>query len=322
MKDNKPTYHPFSFLAKLGLMLMLFQISTTGLRAQELKPEVSLDTAKIRIGEQITYTISIPKTAREIIFPERLDLMGLEELYQSPYDTIRGRVFKQYRITGFDSGAFYIPSQQLLINNRRMMTDSLLVEVATVTVDTIKNPLNPIKPLEAEPYVFDDFEPYIKWGLIILLSILALFFGIQYWRNRDKDSEPEPQIPPYEEAKNRLEALDLSVYVAEGRFKDYYSELTDILRTYVEDEYHLPAKESTTDELLDFLKDFNELKRASLSPELLAKLKALLQDADLVKFAKMTPDQNALSSDKALTEYLIDEFEQALIRKEEEDVES
>lgn len=310
-------------LKTLGLQLMLlFSFSQAELSAQELKPEVSLDTANIRIGEQMVYTISIPKTAREVIFPERLDLMGLEEVFQSPYDTIKGKVFKKYLITGFDSGAYYIPSQQILVNNRRMMTDSLLVQVATVAVDTVKNPLNPIKPLAAEPYIFDDFEPYIKWGLILILAVLAIFFGIKSWRNRDKEQEPEPQIPPYEEAKNRLEALDLEVYVSQGRFKEYYSELTDILRTYVEDEYHLPAKESTTDELMEFLKDFTELKKAALSPELLAKLKGLLQDADLVKFAKMKPTQNALESDKAVTEYLIDEFEQALIRKEEEDAES
>ncbi|MGB0836621.1 MAG: hypothetical protein ACPGRE_00865 [Flavobacteriaceae bacterium] len=288
--------------------------------AQELHPEVSVDTAQIRIGEQFLYSIGVDKTAKEVIFPEQLELFNLEVVLGLPMDTLKGRVYKRYVLTGFDSGAFYIPKQQLLVNNRRIVTDSILINVATVKVDTVENPLYGIKAVAAEPYIFDDFKPVLGWIALVVLIVMLGYFAYRFFVDtRVKQEAIKPAIPPYQLAKQRLEALDKETFIQEGRVKEYYVELTDILRTYIEEQCLLPAKESTTDELLDFLKDFKMIRSAELSTEWLLKLKGLLQEADLVKFAKLSPEASRLDQDKNLTVYLVDELKKtqdALKQKE------
>ncbi|MDA8595616.1 BatD family protein [Flavobacteriaceae bacterium] len=295
----------------LGMILLCI---SPALKAQNL--EAVVDTTQIRIGEQITYSIVLDKTTNSVIFPEQLELFGLEVVAQSSIDTFKNKVIKQYLITGFDSGSYYIPAQQLLVNNQRYLTDSIKIDVATVAVDTLENPMFPVKSIAAEPYIYDDFRPYVNAGLLILLAIIALYFVYTYFKANKKEAvEMAPAIPPYQLAKQRLDELDPEALEA----KEFYVELTDILRTYIEDEYLIPAKESTTDELIEYLKDVQTLNRLDLTNDLIKQVKGLLMDADLVKFAKMTPTENQLKQDQKLTAFLVDEFK-AVGKEEDQNV--
>jgi hypothetical protein len=304
---------------KVFKIIGLFLVFCSFAQAQQLNPNVRVDTAKIRIGEQFRYEISLPKTVNNVIFPEQLELFNLETVGQSAIDTFQGRVIKTYLLTGFDSGAFYIPSQQLLVNNRRFDTDSIRIEVATVPVDTLKNPMFPVKLNTAEPYIFDDFKPLLRGFILGLFIVIFIYFVYNYFKTKDsKTTKSKPAIPPYDLAKSRLDALDQESFVKSGRIKEYYSELTDILRTYLEDEYLIPAKESTTDELIEYIKDLKRLKRTGVQDEVVVKIKLLLQDADLVKFAKSNPSEIQLDQDKNKTNYLIDQFREGLPQVTEE----
>ena len=83
----------------------------------------------------------------------------MEIVEDLPLDTVKNNLFKKYILTGFDSGAFYIPSQQIFIRNRAYIADSILINVATVAVDTLQQKMFPIKSIQSEPWVFDDFKP-------------------------------------------------------------------------------------------------------------------------------------------------------------------
>jgi hypothetical protein len=83
-----------------------------------------------------------------------------------------------------------------------------------------------------------------------------------------------------------------------NEIKKYYSELTEIVRAYIEKELKVPALEITTHELIDILSDFNEAKTIHTSRETIKKLNALLREADLVKFAKSTPLSHEIEEDR------------------------
>ncbi len=66
------------------------------------------------------------------------NLKNLEVVNDIEVDTLKNALIKKYVMTGFDSGAFYIPSQQIFIKNRVYITDSILINVATIAIDTTK----------------------------------------------------------------------------------------------------------------------------------------------------------------------------------------
>ncbi len=266
--------------------------------------KVEVDTTNIRIGEQFNLKISVDET-QNVIIP-KLQLKGLEIIDSTKVDTVKNILIRKYILTGFDSGAFYIPQQQIFVKNQAYLTDSLLINVATIAVDTTKVKKFPIKSIKSEPYTFDDFKIY----LYIILAVLAIIGFWIYWfviRKR-KEQEEEPtyrSLPPYEEAIYRLNELDEKLLWQNNKVKEYYSELTEIVRGYIERELNVPALEKTTDEVLDMLKDFKEAETIQTSKETIKKLKDLLCEADLVKFAKSKPLALEIEEDRRDAEDIV-----------------
>ncbi len=288
---------------KIRILLFFLFLSTVTL-AQQVKVEV--DTTNIRIGEQFHFKISVNDTAN-VIIPKLENLKGLEVVEDYKIDTIKNNLIKKYLLTGFDSGAYYIPSQQIFIRNRAHITDSILINVATVAIDTTKQKMFPIKAIKSEPYTFDDFLPYLIW---VILGILLIGGLIYYLKTRKKEEISEEEIiaalPPFEEAIERLHKLDEKLLWQNNEVKKYYSELTEIIRSYIEKELKIPALESTTDELIDTLADFNDAKTIETSRDAIKKLKELLQEADLVKFAKSKPLSHEIEEDRKDAENVLE----------------
>jgi len=260
------------------------------------KPTVSVevDTTNIRIGEQINYQITVDDAETGVIFPKlQLDSLGKIEIVESfNIDTLKNRLIKKYRLTSFDSGSYVIPKQPIYIWNQPYYTDSVLIDVATVAVDTTKQKMYPIKAIQSEPYTFDDFKSYLWWILGFLLLVgLVLYFVL---RKKETVEEMEARIPPYELALTRLKALDEKQLWQKNKIKKYYVELTDIVRSYIERELNIPALESTTDELMETMTDFNTSSSLNIPSDTIKKLQKLLQEADLVKFAKFKPLVNEI----------------------------
>lgn len=281
------------------LILIFF---SSGAFSQNVKAEV--DTAKIRIGEQFTYKLFVNDTAN-VILPNLSDLKGLEKVDSTKIDTIKNSLIRKFILTGFDSGSFYIPQQQVFIRNRVFLTDSILIEVATIAIDTTKVKMFDIKNIKEEPIIFDDYKHYVFWGLLILLLIAA---SIYFYIKRKKPLEEKeliPEMTPLEEALNLLSELDKKLLWQNNDVKKYYSELTEIVRGYIEKELHISALEQTTDELMDVLKAFQESKSIETTQSIINKLNALLREADLVKFAKSKPLANEIEEDRKDAEEIL-----------------
>ena len=291
---------------KLKILFFLLLISSL---TYAQKVSVTTDTTNIRIGEQFLFKIVIKDTAN-VIFPEKLEnLTSLEVVKDVKIDTFKNSLIKKYLMTGFDSGAFYIPTQQIFIKNRAYLSDSVLINVATVAVDTTKQKMFPIKAIQSEPLVYDDFKPYIIW---VVLAILLIGLLIYYLKNRKKPEIKEVEIintlPPFEEALEKLQELDNKLLWQNNEIKKYYSELTEIVRVFIEKELEIPALEITTHELVSLLSDYNNTKNIKPAKETIRKLNALLQEADLVKFAKSTPLSHEIEEDRRDAEKVLNDL--------------
>jgi len=291
---------------KVKILYLLLLISTL---SYSQKVSVETDTTNIRIGEQFLFKIVIKDTAN-VILPEKLEnLTSLEVVKDIKIDTLKNSLIKKYLMTGFDSGAFYIPSQQVFIKNRSFLSDSVLINVATISVDTTQQKMFPIKAIQDEPLVYDDFKPYIIWAILALL-LIGLF--IYYLKTRKKpeikENEPVNTLAPFEEALQKLQELDNKLLWQNNEIKKYYSELTEIIRVFIEKELEIPALEITTQELVSLLSDYNNPEIINLSKETIKKLNALFQEADLVKFAKSTPLSHEIEEDRRIAEKVLNDL--------------
>ena len=280
--------------------------------------KAEIDTTSIRIGEQFQLKISVDET-QNVIIP-KIQLKGLEVIDSTRIDTIKNSLIRRYILTGFDSGAFYIPQQQIFVKNQAFLTDSLLINIATIGIDTSKVKKFPIKSIKKEPYTFDDFRIYIY----LILAILAIIGFWIYWfvikkRKETEDAPTYRTLPPFEEAILRLNELDEKLLWQNNKIKEYYSELTEIVRGYIERELKVPALENTTDEVLAMIKDFKNADSIETSKETIKKLKDLLQEADLVKFAKSKPLAIEIEDDRRDAEFIIGHLKpKQIIEKEDE----
>ncbi|MBA6156108.1 hypothetical protein H3Z83_06185 [Tenacibaculum sp. S7007] len=290
---------------KNKLLYIFIFLSAFGF-SQSSKVQVEVDTTNIRIGEQFQYKISVDGT-ENVIIPKLENLKGLEVVDTLKIDTIKNKLVQKYILTGFDSGAFYIPQQQIFIKNQAYLTDSLLINVATVAIDTTKIKKFPIKGIKGEPYQFDDFKNYIYWGIAILILLGLLIYYFIFKKKKQTEEEVTiPLLPPYEEAIQKLQELDEKLLWQNNHIKKYYSELTGIVRGYIERELNIPALESTTDELIDVIRDFSDVKSIETNKETIQKLKELLQESDLVKFAKSKPMSHEIEQDRKDAKDVID----------------
>ncbi|WP_456376852.1 hypothetical protein [Lutibacter sp.] len=295
---------------KKKLIYIVFLIGFVGF-AQENTVSMETDTTSIKIGEQIQLKIKVYKT-NNVIFPKlQLDSLGKVEVVESlPIDTLKNRLEKKYLLTSFDSGQYVLPQQKVLINNKQFFTDSLLINVATVKVDTLKQKMFPIKSIKKEPKTFEDYKHLLWWLIPILIALAIILYFI--FRKKEKKKEPKVYVAPIQEALQRLKELDEKQLLKQNKIKIYYSELTDIVRTYIEKDIHIPALESTTNELIETINDFNVSSNLGISKETIQQLKEVLQSADLVKFAKSKPIIEEIRKDRTIVEDILKHTQHAV----------
>lgn len=313
LKGNKHIYNinsicksfPKIWAKQMQPVLLFFLLAFSTVSFGQVSTEV--DTTTIRIGEQIQYHITVD-AVEGVQFPKlQLDSLKKIEVVKSEIDSLKNRLIQKYALTSFDSGQYVLPSQTVIINNKKFLTDSVIIDVATVAVDTIKQPMYHIKDINNEPYTFDDFKKYV-WWLLALLAIIGIILYFVY-RKKPTPEEKIAKIPPFVLAKQRLKELDNRELWQHNKVKLYYVELTDIVRSFIEKELQIPALESTTDELMEIIADFNQSSdKLNIPEETLSKLKHLLKEADLVKFAKSKPVQHTIENHRAEAENIIDKL--------------
>jgi flagellar basal body-associated protein FliL len=280
------------------ISLLLFSAFVFG---QQKRVETSIDTTKNMIGAEFKLTLKTSvDTLSKVKFPNLKSFGALEVIRSYPIDTVKNNdryeLIKRYGLTQFDSGRYVIPSIKVIINNKAFLTDSIAVEVAPVQVDTLKQKMYDIKDVVA---VDSPMGNWWKWLLGVIL--LAAIGAAVYWytkKYQKKKIEEEVYKTPIERATILMNSLEQKELWQKGEIKEYYSELTDIARNYIEEAIDIPAMESTTAELIAGLKAASLKKKMKLSQETIDNLERVLKQADLVKFAKSKPMEFEITEDR------------------------
>jgi len=289
----------------LFIFALLFTAATVN--AQQIKATARLDSTNILLGDQIKYSLEIdyPKNAT-VEFPQIADsLMSLVEvLGKSKIDTIDlddkafQKQIRTYTITSFDSGSYQIAPQWFKININgnidSVPTNGVMLNVQTMFIDTTRGLTDIKMPYEA-PITLKEVTPYIL-GVIL---IAAVIFLVIYSIKRKKKNKPffalpvKPKEAPHVIALRELDRIKNEKIWQKDKTKQYYSEVTDTLRNYIEERFEIRAMEETTDEILGNFRYRKDL----LSEKSFTNLSQILSLADLVKFAKYKtlPDDDNLT---------------------------
>lgn len=288
---------------KIFFLFSLSGIAVSSAMAQASSASATLDRNSILIGDQIQLTLQFSNLSpnNQVQWPHLPDsLKGWEVVDTGKIDTLTnaGVISLQQKliITSFDSGQAQIPAFVFKYaaqngDEKSVSTQPITLVVKTIDVDTAK-PFKPIKDIvEVEQpgfmhkmvnYIKENKSSLIWYAIAALLLITALILFL-VWRKKRSQKVILINETPFQKSLRLLHELESQHLYESGKIKEHYSALSDIVRTYLDEQFGMNAMEQTTGELLTAAKRKQEIRK--IRPE----LKRLLQTADLAKFAKANP---------------------------------
>lgn len=276
----KITYH----------FIFLLLLSFVAIKSLAQSVEVKADKSSILIGERLQYdlTCKLPSPGYAINFKFPDSVSRFEVIENNNFDTTRSGtdflVHKKIIFTSFDSGAWYIPSFEVLIErpnfSRRFYTDSLLVDVGYSPADSTGQ-LRDIKPLIE--VTITDYTLYYIAGAVLLAIIIGILL-YRYLKNRKKNPGTifDASLSPFDEAMNALKQLNEKELSDQVQVKEYHSSLAVIFKRYFSRKLGENMMNRTTGEILLKSKGFDDARLVSALAE-------ALRLTDAVKFAKYLP---------------------------------
>ena len=324
MQHNYSTLIQHYIMRALSLFIVIttFCLGIISAKAQnQFQIHNAIDSTSVQMGSVINYAIQIDGNKdKNVIFPEGDSFSPLEVLESFKIDTLeeggKYRLLKQYALIHFDTGHYYIPKQKVTIGDKSFFTDSLKVEIRDVVVDTSKVKLYDVKGLmSVEDVSSTNWKRIFFWvlGILTLIGLVLLVI----WKFGIGDTKNKEEIPPYNRAVLGLENIDNTLLV-ENKHKEYYSNLTDLAKSYLDEEVTHDALESTTDELIASLLEKVKNKELFIEKELVLEFGETLKTADLSKFAAITPPDGVAQNDKLIIQKFIDEVHRGIPELSEE----
>ena len=209
----------------------------------------------------------------------------------STVDEATEQTIQQINVTAWEVGDYQTPPLDFKLSDQQGNLYDVSAETIQFSVQTILTPedveLRDLKPQASLPFLT---SPYVRYALVALglvgLGLLA-FIGRTALKMRTQPEAPTPVIdtrPAHVVALAELGATEQKGLIEEGQYQQYYTEISDTLRRYLESAFRIPAVESTTFEIREALKSADILNTTNQRH-----LIGLLQEADLVKFADFAP---------------------------------
>lgn len=264
---------------------------------QKINARAKVDTTSIVIGDQFILSLEVNHPPGiEVIMPGVPDTFALfEKVNQVAVDTAEQKNDKSitlrqhFKLTSFDSGYHVIPPFAFLFREpgdtalQRAETEPILISVQSIPVDTTRA-IKDIKGHMVIPFSLQDVMPYAGGLLLAGLIFMLVFFLIKKFRKvKTTPLIQVPKRPAHEIALEALHQLGEAKLWQQGKYKAYFTGLSDILRMFIENRWSVAAMEMTTDEIVRMQIISGQ------DPVIFDQLKNLLELADLVKFAKVIP---------------------------------
>ena len=242
--------------------------------AAQVTFDAKIDSLNLFIGQQTVITLDVsmgagqklelpPLKKGDQLVPnvEVVDISNADTTKLNAGKTLE--IVQRLTITAWDSAFYYLPPFQVKVDGKAYESKSLALNVYTVDVDTLHvDEFFPVNGVMKQPFVWDDFRLIVYVSLLALLVLAASIFLLI----RARKGKPIVQF-----IRDRKWAEEDS--------KEYYTQLTDTLRAYIQNRYGFSTLEMTSAEIIERLMSEND-------EQALSELREIFRTADLVKFAK------------------------------------
>jgi len=267
------------------------------------KPHVNanVDRAKVTIGDKINYKITVDfPEGMEVLPPEIKDEVGglaVDDLGIEESRNEKGRIIREIRyvLETFNTGSYIIPAFDIKYKTKPETEEAVVKtpEVFIVVVTTLDEDASDVRDIRP-PVVIKKNYFRLYYIVAIVFGVLAIAGAIMLFLYRKKQREvefvPEP-LSAHQIAYNELESLRALKLISEGRIKEYYYRLSNIVRCYIESRFKLMAPERTTEEFLAEMTVTDRL--AEVHKKLISNF---LEHCDMVKFAAYGPDRREIEN--------------------------
>ena len=316
---------------KRFLLYLCFGLVTALSSAQSVIVKAELDSMMMWVGQQTGLHVEVTCDAGQTVsFPAYRDTIvkGLEIIppvitdTQYVNDKQRMVITRDYTVTCFDSALIYIPYIPVTVDGQEYQSNRLALAFMSYDIpeENEKQIFGPKENMKTPVRLYEVKGLALYWMLAAIAIIAALYLIVRF-----RDDKPiirrikvEAKIPAHVRAISGIEELRQSGGPHSEDSKSYYTQLTDILREYINERFGFNATEMTSYEILERLEE-------SRDKESLSELRDLLSTADMVKFAKFKPmlnenDQNLINALEFVNETKIEVPEEELQPKEIETV--
>ncbi len=286
------------------ILTVSFLLSYSSLLVAGDNLNIEVNPRKITVGDPIDMVMSVkvPKGAK-VVFPTQENFRPAEILKIDTLTAKDDRLSVRYTISLYEPGKQELSDLPILLlaggETETLWVDPGYIEVKSILEERADTSLRDVKPPIKMKWRLSDVAPYI---VITLALIVMAILGYIIWR-RYKHKKGEipvytpPPLPPHIIALRKLEELRIKKLWQNGFIKEFHSELTEIIKEYIEKRYGFSALEMTSAEIFELRKIW------APQDDLFIPMRRMMTCADLVKFAKFKPEpqENERSLNVAFT---------------------
>ena len=285
-------------MKKIFLSIFLFFALVNITLAGEISVRTSIEPSEILIGEQASLKIELTQDKEDkVSWPQFSDTIAtnVSIIEKLATDTIslpdnRISITSEYLVSSYDSGFYYIPEFVFETTSQKVTSNPVGLTVNTVQVNEQTDDIHAEKDIMSAPFSWIELAQWSGIGLAIILIIAIIVLLLMRFVFKKKvtiiPEEPEVILPAHVVALEKLEQIKTEKIWQQGQIKQFYTQLTDVIREYLSRAYSINAMEMTTDEIVALVKKNKDLD------EIRIVLKEMLELSDLVKFAKFIPLEN------------------------------
>ena len=259
--------------------------------------KVSLDSAFVLMGKATTLHVELvdnEDSQGRLIIPEdsvcgKVEILRILDSDTSSIGNGRREIKQDILLQSFDSGTYRLNPLRYVQGSDTVFSNRPVLKVLPAMVDSMTtiHDYSDVADVDRRfvDYLPDFLADYGLWIIAILIVGTAAYLIIRRMMRKNKDEirPKEKPVPPYDMAMGSLNRLRADKLCEQGREKEFYTRLTDILRIYLQGRFGINAMEMTSTQIRHSIQANEETRLSKRNMD------AVLEMADFVKFAKVRP---------------------------------